>query len=632
MLSELYVTFLKDRTKPGMFSNLPCYEDRSIWETTDPGLKKHILEEAEGLLGYRWPRFQASDYMEYYSEGSRSSYDKVFKALYDPVTKLAVAECIEGEGRFLEDIANGIFARCEDTSWVHTGHLKHHGDETIPRCDGKYLDLRCASTGKQLSIVYHLLGNRLREYNPEIMDRLEKEIKERILDIYLETDQWWMNLHDGYTINNWNTHCNECVMVTALIMERDAARLRAIIEKACRSLDVFLSIYKDDGACNEGPGYWKGAAFSFIGILRLLSEVYEVDFDDLADSRIRNMGSYIYKVRVHDEWYMNYADGNGRNPMYDAPLYLAAKALRDNALTDMAVDVFIRKRKKGLYYEHFIYNLSEYIEYILTFKELTEKGIQGTKGDYYLRSAVLADANVFSARQEAGSEKGFFIGLKGGHNDESHNHNDIGCPYVYYDGSPVLVDPGAGRYTIKTFSPDRYDIWTMQSAWHSLPEINGFMQNAGIDYGSSDFKWEDNDRTALASMEISGAYPGNAGIKSYVREISLDRKTPKVRISDFIRLGKSSSDLEFYLTTMEEPVVSQPGKLLVRNKGALISIHYDSEKLTARCEKKDLSDDSKLYNSWGYEIYRINFKPSEKADEFKVDFTFAAGEENSDEK
>jgi hypothetical protein len=40
-----------------------------------------------------------------------------------------------------------------------------------------------------------------------------------------------------------------------------------------------------------------------------------------------------------------------------------------------------------------------------------------------------------------------------------------------YHGKPVIIDVGVKRVR-KTFSPQRYEIWTMQSAYHSLPTIN----------------------------------------------------------------------------------------------------------------------------------------------------------------
>jgi len=606
MLSELFDSTLRELSKPGMFNLLPSYDDREQWESIDPDLRRHIVGDAEKLIGYRWPRIQASDYREYYSTGSRKSYDKVFKEVFDPLTKLAMAECVEGKGRFIEDLANGIFARCEDTSWVHTGHLNHHGSEKIPRDDRKYLDLRCCSTGKQLAVVHNLLSERLREYSPVLVDRMEKEIEERILDIFLETDQWWTNLIPGYTINNWNTHCNHCIIATALIMEKDEEKLRRILEKSMRSLDVFLSIYKQDGACNEGPGYWKGASLVFLKILRLISKVYSIDFSEIADDRIRNMGNYIYKMLIHEDWFMSYADGNGKNPMLGIKLYLTGKTLDDEHMQDMALDVFRRYREKGIYYEYFMYVLYDYIEYALNYNEVLEKSSVPNKKSYYLEKAVLPDAHIFAARTLKGSEAGFFIGLKGGNNDESHNHNDIGCPYVYMNGEPMIIDAGAGTYTIKTFSPDRYDIWTMQSQWHSLPMINGFPQAAGVEYKSGDFEWHDHGSKAGASMEISGAYPSDAGVREYRRSIELNRRENNISLVDDMVLAAASKDVVFFLTLMETPVITEKG-IILSSPGGKALLRYDSDKYAVSFEEKDLSDDQKLYKSWGNEIYRLRF-------------------------
>ncbi|HPJ22924.1 MAG TPA: hypothetical protein PLH18_11285, partial [Clostridia bacterium] len=426
MLAELFRNTLEEKTMPGMFSMFPAYDDREKWENLDKDLRAHIIREAEELIGYKWPRIMASDYAEYYRNGSRKSYDEVFKAVFDPLTKLAVAECVEGKGRFLDDIANGLWARCEDTSWVHTGHLQHYGEDIIPEPDGEYLDLRCCSTGMQLAIVYCLLESSLREWSPILVDRVERELKVRILDRYIKTDQWWTNFNEGYTINNWNTHCNKCVIVTALIMEKDRDRLLTIMEKACRSLDIFLSIYHEDGACNEGPGYWKGASLSFLGILHLIAQIYGIDLSEVADNRIRNMGNYIYKVLINEDWYMGYADGNGRNPMYDAKLFITGDFLGDSRMKNMALDVFRRNEAREVFYENFIYDIHDYLEYILAYSELKEKSGDAADRSYYLKNAVLADSHIFAARMVEGSEKGFFIGIKGGNNDESHNHNDIG--------------------------------------------------------------------------------------------------------------------------------------------------------------------------------------------------------------
>lgn len=620
MLLELFNSKLIKKTRPGMFSLFYTYENRAAWDSIDEQLKKNIICEAEEFIGYKWPRFSATDYTDYYIKGSRKNYDSVFKGVFDPITKLAIAECVEGKGRFIDDLANGVFARCEDASWIHTGHLIHYGDETIPRYDGKYLDIRSCSTGKQLSIVYYLLGDELRKFSPYLVERMEKEIKTRVLDIYLETDQWWTNLNEGHIINNWNTHCNECVITTAMIMERDKDRLVKIIAKAMKSLDVFYSLYEEDGACNEGPGYWKGSALSFIGIIRMLSELYSLKPENIINNKVRNMGNYICKVFIHRDMFMSYADGDGRNPMFDVKLYLAGNLLNEQTMLDMAIDVFNRNREKEIYYEHFVYILSDYLEYVFSYNKLFKESTLVKGKSHYMINAVLPDSNIFAARKKEGSKEGFFIGIKGGHNDESHNHNDIGCPFVYLNGEPVIIDPAAGTYTSKTFSPDRYDIWTMQSAWHSLPVINGFMQGAGQDYQSGAFKWSDDGSCAWASMEISKAYPNKAGIKSFTRKITLDRNKNEVLINDSIKLEKPSKDLVFHITLNNKPEICETGSMQLCMGEKEVALSYNDLKLTANITVMDLTYDKKLSNAWGQQIYRIDFKVTEADDEFDLEF------------
>ncbi len=627
MLFEIFNSKLKEITEPGMFSTFPKCTDREEWEKPDSELRVCIISEAEELIGYGWPRMKATDYLEYYRIGSRKSYDKIFKMNFDAMTKLVMGECVEGKGRFLDNISNGIIARCEETSWIHTGHLRHYGDEQIPRHDGTYLDLRACSTGSQLALVYYLLKSELDGVSPYLCNRIEYEIKVRILDNYLENDYWWMNLTEGGTINNWNTHCNKNVMLAALIMEKDDKRIRDIMAKICRSLDVFLSIHKADGACDEGPGYWKGSGFSFLNILNFLAEVYKIPVESFLDQRIENMGSYIYKVFIHDDFYMSYADGNGRNPMLDVKLFRTSAALGDERLEEMSIDLFKKHRARGKYYEYFIYILFDYIEYTLNYNEIKLAVQKSSEKKYYLKDAVLENAHIFAARQSLGSEKGFFTGLKGGHNEESHNHNDIGVFYLYYNGQPVVIDAGASEYTIKTFSPNRYDIWTMQSAWHSLPVVNGFMQKEGRNYCSALFETNISDSLSRTSMEISGAYPEEAMIKAYSRSLTIDRELSAVRLYDDLGLKEISSQVIWHFTLAKEPVISEAGDIEIAAGNVKIMLEYNKKRFKPLVEKKKLSKDKKLSESWGDSIYRLSFESLHKEKSHKAEFAFKAGGE-----
>ena len=68
---------------------------------------------------------------------------------------------------------------------------------------------------------------------------------------------------------------------------------------------------------------------------------------------------------------------------------------------------------------------------------------------------------------------------KAGHNDEPHNHNDVGSFIVSKNDKVTFGDPGTGEYTRQYFSKERYDLIACSSRGHSVPIINGCYQSTG---------------------------------------------------------------------------------------------------------------------------------------------------------
>ena len=77
----------------------------------------------------------------------------------------------------------------------------------------------------------------------------------------------------------------------------------------------------------------------------------------------------------------------------------------------------------------------------------------------------LSGIEVLTARSAADTTKGLFLAAKGGHNGESHNHNDVGNYIIYVNGDAAICDAGVETYSRKTFSEERYTIWAMQSRY-----------------------------------------------------------------------------------------------------------------------------------------------------------------------
>jgi hypothetical protein len=153
-----------------------------------------------------------------------------------------------------------------------------------------------------------------------------------------------------------------------------------------------------------------------------------------------------------------------------------------------------------------------------------------------------------TARCAEGTTKGFFVAAQGGHNAESHNHNDVGNFIVYRDGRPILIDAGVETYSRKTFSGQRYEIWTMQSAYHNLPTIDGVMQSPGRQFAAREVRYEANGDHAQLQLDIAGAYPKQANVKSWVRTIRLNRGQD-IGITENYALDKPAKEITLTLLT-----------------------------------------------------------------------------------
>jgi hypothetical protein len=73
----------------------------------------------------------------------------------------------------------------------------------------------------------------------------------------------------------------------------------------------------------------------------------------------------------------------------------------------------------------------------------------------------------------------YSLGAKAGHNDEFHNHNDVGSFLISKCGRVTFCDPGGGEYTKDYFGPNRYSIFVTSARAHSVPIINGELQCFG---------------------------------------------------------------------------------------------------------------------------------------------------------
>lgn len=219
-----------------------------------------------------------------------------------------------------------------------------------------------------------------------------------------------------------------------------------------------------------------------------------------------------------------------------------------------------------------------------------------------LDDAWLPRIQVITARSVPNSTEGLFLAAKGGHNAESHNHNDVGSFIVYADGYPLFLDPGVGTYRKETFNDaTRYHIWCMQSGFHNLPQINGKDQKNGQKYTASDVKAIVKRSNVSFSLDIAGAYPEDAEVSSWIRDINFKRNK-SITVTETYSLKSFVAPTDIMFMTQAEPFVTDD-RIVFHLKGGQYALLFDKNVVTPSFEKMAL-EDQKFVDTWG-ELYRI---------------------------
>jgi hypothetical protein len=140
----------------------------------------------------------ASLFLQFARNGNRSNYQDVRTARRNTLQNLIIAECLENKGRFLDDIANGIWTTCEETYWGVPAHLyMQEKGPGLPDIHDVTVDLFAAETLSLLTWATYLLGDTLDTVSDLIRPRILDEAQRRIITPCLERDDfWWMGIHN----------------------------------------------------------------------------------------------------------------------------------------------------------------------------------------------------------------------------------------------------------------------------------------------------------------------------------------------------------------------------------------------------------------------------------------------------
>ncbi len=597
----------------GTFSLYPPAADRKAWEVLDETWKKDAVALGRSYLQYAYPQLSATDFLDFTITGNRVRYEEKYFARRHALDALVLAECVLNTGEFLPDIINGIFCICEESGWQLPPHNSYRRDTPqlpLPDAEEPVLDLFACETAAVLATVCYLIGEQLDGFDPVICKRIRHELETRIFQPYLSGHFWWMG-NGKEPMNNWTVWCTQNVLLAVFLTETEEDFRRRVTEKACRSIDYFLAEYGEDGCCDEGALYYRHAGLCLFNALEILNAVTYGHFAGLyLETKVRNIAAYLMNVHVQDKYYVNFADCSPVPGRCSAREFLFARRTGNQEMAAFAAEDFMRglpqtmllPGENNLYYR---------MQNAFTVKEIVAyaAGVAETPAGY--TDIFYPSTGLFIARDAV-----YFLAVKAGCNGDSHNHNDTGSFTIYKNGFPLLIDVGVESYTKKTFSPQRYEIWTMQSAYHNLPTVNGCMQKEGKTYKAVDTCTRFGEESSEIRMNLAKAYPAQAGLKYYNRQAVLV-KGQEIRIEDtfgFVEAADKNADaadgaydrkqvilsLMTYEKAVPAPQEQREGLLLkIGDKGVI----YVTGGRYVETEEIPVTD-QRLKTAWEHAVYR----------------------------
>lgn len=591
----------------------PDVADRGFW-ASDRVVQALAPTEAtaDAERGTAWPQTLASQYARFFRDGDRTVYEANIAARHARLTRATLAALLDPRTDRVDEVVDGVVLLCEQSTWCWAAHDDTYTrfGRVTPTVTEPYLDLGAGEVAAQLAWIDHLLGPVLDERAPGARWRIRHETQARVLRPFTERRDWWW-LGVDHPIMNWSPWIQGNVLAANLALEEDPDRRRAVTALVAEGIAAYWASLPADGGVDEGYSYWwQGAARALEAqdLLRFAG----IEPEPAALDRIRATLAFPHSMHLGGDWYVNVADSVAR-PLTTWPWNVVhAWALRVGDGDAARHAAAHRGLPGGLFDERA--SLPRAVR-LLSDAAWAEAP---TAAPPLVGRAHFPSTGIAVARSAPGSARGLAVSVKGGHNDENHNHVDVGSVIVAIDGVPVVVDAGKPTYRAGTFGPDRYDLWALRGDWHNVPRIRGVEQPPGAQFAARAFEVSDGGADShlwRARLNIADAYPVD-GLKHWWRETTLDADTETLTVEDSWTFTEEATQAPTAGPTawhwlLAGAVTLTPGRAQVRftpdggpATARVLSLTWDPDAVDAELDVREL-DDPELSAVWGERLTRL---------------------------
>ncbi len=531
----------------------PEARDPKRWETlrTHPYHQKQwreVCAEAQKTLTQPLTALPYSAFKLFRETGSRREYEQAYFARRSRLNALALLALAGGGPAYLSALEDTLWAICDEATWCLPAHLPELRDASPSAAAGLLattVDLFAAETGMALAEILSLLDGKLAA---AVRNRIRLLVGQRILQPFqdLGNSFWWETAP-----MNWAAVCAGSIGMAAIYLEPDSERLALILDRVLAALDRFLDGFGADGACPEGIGYWGYGFGYFVYCAELLRQRSAGQIDLLESAKVKQIALFQQRCYLTGNSVVSFSDAAPHTNFLPGLTGLLQRRLPE--VIQPAPEY------RAAWHDDAAYRWAHAIRNLVWDEPASRSGLTTDSQTY------LPDAQWLIIKgRAAGRQLGF--AAKGGHNDEPHNHNDLGSFLLQVDGENLLTDLGSGLYTRQYFGAERYQYLVNGSQGHSVPIIEGGYQPAGREFAAASpfVRWgETIDRFQL---ELGGAYR-SANLTSLIRSFELVKAPPyRLQLTDNYQFKQIPDVVIERFVTLFPPQRLADGKIGIAGK------------------------------------------------------------------
>ena len=502
------------------FATFPKTSDRESWGVLSSLEEKRpivsaIFQKAEEVLPAPVPQLTASQFMEFVRNGNRSRYEADYFARRMNLSALVFAEGIEHKGRFIDKIIDYIWALLGEPTWCVPAHIYVGGDkryvqDPLPTTEYEIVDLFAAETGVFMAMILEIMSDDLAAVSPSLVKRIKLEVIRRVI---VPTESNLSRYGWSHGTNNWTPWiCSNLLWTANTVFADDPSRFDAYVRLLMPSVGHYYDAYPEDGCCDEGPGYWNLSPPKFFLFMEGLYRASDGAVSCFNELKFKKMCAYIVDAWVDRNKNVHFADNGGRHTLNTGLLRAMSERAgvpQGSALADMLDNCTTLFPKPHSAILPPLFDLFTKRRPDLSLPQRSFKAYPKTQQLFV-------------------KHDGLFIAIKGGHNHESHNHNDVGQFVIAKNGRFIVLDLGSATYDKKTFSKQRYENYPQSGLSHNPLVFNDIPQEAGNGHASL-FEVDGDENAFTCRLEISGCYPASIGLLSYYRTLTYDGHVLKVQ-------------------------------------------------------------------------------------------------------